>query len=236
MLDRVSLKDYLNKNIKCINTLLNAAKSGRYPFDGPKDVCDMLLNVIVWLEVPFSHIQRSGDYMYLFPACAKFGVDIRETNLKRLLKDAYNYEVDAAKKHLSNKKVNLIVDYARKKANNYIGISVVSEVYARGDSVPTIRVNMLGMIHFEDKSPEARVYLNQVTEKLREFDIHLLGERLKSVSFCNQSKTPGEGADILAELKAHVEKSLPPGPKSPNSYFGQGRAMVDERMQVKENI
>eukprot|EP00088_Acartia_fossae_P045095 TRINITY_DN4825_c0_g1_i1.p1 TRINITY_DN4825_c0_g1~~TRINITY_DN4825_c0_g1_i1.p1 ORF type:complete len:317 (+),score=80.67 TRINITY_DN4825_c0_g1_i1:75-1025(+) len=231
--DEDYLMDYLKKNIKGINTLLAAVISGAYQFDGRKDVYDMILNVLVWLEVPFSQIQGSGDFEYLYPACAKFGVDIGEANLKQMLKDAYNYEVEAAKKHLSTKKVNLLVDYARKKANNYIGLSVVSEVYMPGDVVPTIRVNMLGMVHFEDKSPEAHVYLNQVTEKLREFDINLLGERLKSVNFCNQSKKPGDGAHILAQVRAHVLETLQPRTKSlASSYFGQGRAMVDERMQV----
>ena len=150
---------------------------------------DFVLNQVVWIEQPVPHILESSNYATMYPVFAKYGVDCKPANLQRLLREAYDRQVAALKSVLSRRKVHLVIDFRRKMTTSYVGITITSK---------SSKPKMLGVVDFDDGSPEAATWFSRVAEILREYDL-MSGEKLKSVTFCNKAGDNGQ-ADFMKKL------------------------------------
>ena len=150
------------------------------------ELYDFTLNQIVWIEDPIPFILESGKYIYLYPMFSKHKMDIRGSNLKRLLREAYAREVAALKSLLAGQKVHLLVDFHRKMSTGYIGLTI---------TVKNSKPRMLGLIDFDDKSPEAQTWMKRIAEILQEFEL-VTADRFKSVTFYSHYDESGGGADF----------------------------------------
>eukprot|EP00088_Acartia_fossae_P047716 TRINITY_DN5180_c0_g1_i2.p1 TRINITY_DN5180_c0_g1~~TRINITY_DN5180_c0_g1_i2.p1 ORF type:complete len:338 (+),score=86.41 TRINITY_DN5180_c0_g1_i2:188-1201(+) len=182
-------RDYIAEGMT-MQVLHKGRKMGYRPkedklYDTPTtkaELYDFTLNQIVWIEDPIPFILESGKYIYLYPMFSKYKMDIRASNLKRLLREAYAREVTALKSHLTGKKVHLLVDFHRKMSTSYIGLTI---------TVKNSKPKMLGLIDFDDKSPEAQTWMKRITEILQEFEL-AKADRFKSVTFYSHYDEGGE--------------------------------------------
>ena len=147
-----------------------------------------MYNLIVWGDVMCAEILNSGTFVYLYPTFARAGLDIREENLKRLLRKAYADDIKAKKKLFAQQdELQLVVHYRKIKADNYIGLSFFFST-PQASTDDNYDLIVLDLIHFQDGSPEACVWPSKLTEILANFDLRTC-KKFANVTTYNDKST-----------------------------------------------
>ena len=191
-------------------------------------VLDYIMQNIVWHDVPLKQFLLSKTFYH--PVFAKFNIDVRAPSLRRMLQHGYAMYLFIQSESIKCFKAHLMVHYHRCKTTSYVGLTVRLDP----DHVPTTEdfppPMTIGIIDFEDGSPEARVWPSKIAEKLREWDLEHGDHFLSVTVFSNSNQKKDK--QIVRKLKASMEEVL--GSKPPASHPGDVRSHID--ISIKDGV